>query len=806
MNNSNNNMKTILSKYENSKKSILEMSKNIINEANQKLTQKSIDFTKINEKDYQGQTIDNNKNRNDPYINLINKIKYLSNENQKFLSINKSIKKELINNTLLLSKKNNQLSYAQKEKSEFIEQINILQKDNEALMELIHDKNNDSYYYKNNYSNELLLIEEKENIIQQLNKQINTIKNNYENKLLNKSNEIKKLNKSVKELHESLKSYKKNISNVKKGNIIFDKNAKNNFKKINDNIKSQKIYDFSYVFMPSLGGNNKFPKDKLIIKRVDNFNFILNSLNLNLDINSFENNNNNNKLIEELENKISELKEKIVEKQNINDKIENENSILKNFTTNKSNINEDNEKTNENEKLKKYEADINSKDKQIKLLENKIITLENELKKFEELNKQKTDQLENKNLTKKKMLLDSKDNDNISQLKEELSEKDNEIEYLKIEIQELKTKLQDYEENFNSSSVNQNNENELDEKIKFLNKRNEYYQKLSSDYEKKINDLEKLNQNLKNEIENYQKEKNIKENGMSDTKESITKVPKKYSSKEYTILYDVKYKNLKWYLMVSKQQKEISMDNILVYNYDNMFWVPKINIIDIESFNYNKCSDDNNKEEKNNKEISFTSNVNNYSFHNNLDMINKIKSNNNESPKSKNENLFSLGNNNNIVDESNDYNKLMDKFKALLDKLNKINNKYNKLYKRYNELKEKAAQNNNIEVSFSEKEDSSNGIDMFNEDDNLNLNKNNREHQYYEQNQIELEATKKQLLMIKNIYKELEKKYQNIKQLCENLFSKLTLKKKEKEEFKALLQLMDFSDEKISLIIDKKKK
>ena len=79
-------------------------------------------------------------------------------------------------------------------------------------------------------------------------------------------------------------------------------------------------------------------------------------------------------------------------------------------------------------------------------------------------------------------------------------------------------------------------------------------------------------------------------------------------------------------------------------------------------------------------------------------------------------------------------------------------------------------------------------------------------HEYYESIQIELDATKNQLTVIKQIFKELEKKFETVKQICENLFSKISLKKKEKEEFKILLKVMDFTDEKISLIIDKKKK
>ena len=84
--------------------------------------------------------------------------------------------------------------------------------------------------------------------------------------------------------------------------------------------------------------------------------------------------------------------------------------------------------------------------------------------------------------------------------------------------------------------------------------------------------------------------------------------------------------------------------------------------------------------------------------------------------------------------------------------------------------------------------------------------KNEREQEYFESINIELEANKNQLKVVKEVFKELEKKFETVKKICENFFSRITLKKKEKEEIKILLKVMDFNDEQIDLIIDKKKK
>jgi chromosome segregation ATPase len=205
--------------------------------------------------------------------------------------------------------------------------------------------------------------------------------------------------------------------------------------------------------------------------------------------------------------------------------------------------------------------------------------------------------------------------------------------------------------------------------------------------------------------------------------------------------------------------------------------------------------------------------------------MNKNKQNsNNNSSSIKRGSIFSLGNVNMINDDnSNDYNKLMEKYKILLEKMSKIEEKNMKLQKSNTELKEKIKKinknSNNPKISIS---DDSNNFSNANDIGKLSImennfegegdiigklnNKNEREQEYFESMYIELEATKNQLKVVKEIFKEMEKKYETVKKICENLFSRITLKKQEKEEFKILLKVMDFTDEQIALIIDKRKK
>ena len=920
-NNSKNNpnIRKMIQNFEKTKKNLFELSKKFIEQNNineSKLYSRKSSSNSTNEKEKKNniskkemQLILMNNNienirKGIEYKELIDKIKYLSNninklekQNKQLSYINNNTKKELMNNTLLLSKKNSQLNLINKEKSQYISQINVLQKDNEALMELIKEKNNkDIKNGENTNIKELNIIKQKEKTINELNKKINE----FDKILIEKNNESNILSNKIKELNESLDFYKNEIQ--KKDNIIqqikIDNNNKNNTIINKQNVKNQfnnsdLIFEKSeeFLFIP----DNNFHQILLNIEQIDSFNFLfIKPKKTDININKED--------IEKLENKISELNSLVETKENEIKKYKNENSILKSFAKISKKNNEEDDDENNNQKLeeeinklrkekeiiseeknnleinfkkllsdnKNIELKLDSKNTEVKNLENNVKELEDQIKEIQMKNIEKIynepnssdkieEEKESRN-TKRNNLLEAdtdKNNEIIAQLKEELKEKENEIEYLKIELQELKSKMEENEDNYFDSSLKNSDINDkndkyniaLEEKIKFLTERNEYYQKLYDEDKLKLQNLENLNNKLKNEIEELKNKKineNNEENEENDSikvveniiEEKKEKNEKKYSLKNYSIISDTIYGEFKWYLLINKSDPSITekKDN---YNYDNLLWVPKINIIDID--NYNEVKNDNNEikkednaEKKSNKiykneihinrekEISFS----NISFNNNSDELNKNKQNsNNNSSSIKRGSFFSLGNMNIINDENNanDYNKLLEKYKTVLEKMNKTEENNIILQKKYSELKEKVKKinknNNNQKISIS---DDSNNFSNANDVGKLSIvdnnftgegdiigklnNKNEREQEYYESLYIELEATKNQLKVVKEIFKELEKKFDTVKKLCENLFSRITLKKKEKEEFKILLKVMDFSDEQIALIIDKKKK
>ena len=920
-NNSKNNpnIRKMIQNFEKTKKNLFELSKKFIEQNN--INESKLYSRKSSSNSTNGKEKNNNISKKEmqlilmnnnienirkgiEYKELIDKIKYLSNninklekQNKQLSYINNNTKKELMNNTLLLSKKNSQLNLINKEKSQYISQINVLQKDNEALMELIKEKNNkDIKNGENTNIKELNIIKQKEKTINELNKKINE----FDKILIEKNNESNILSNKIKELNESLDFYKNEIQ--KKDNIIqqikIDNNNKNNTIINKQNVKNQfnnsdLIFEKSeeFLFIP----DNNFHQILLNIEQIDSFNFLfIKPKKTDININKED--------IEKLENKISELNSLVETKENEIKKYKNENSILKSFAKISKKNNEEDDDENNNQKLeeeinklrkekeiiseeknnleinfkkllsdnKNIELKLDSKNTEVKNLENNVKELEDQIKEIQMKNIEKIynepnssdkieEEKESRN-TKRNNLLEAdtdKNNEIIAQLKEELKEKENEIEYLKIELQELKSKMEENEDNYFDSSLKNSDINDkndkyniaLEEKIKFLTERNEYYQKLYDEDKLKLQNLENLNNKLKNEIEELKNKKineNNEENKENDSikvveniiEEKKEKNEKKYSLKNYNIISDTIYGEFKWYLLINKSDPSIT-ENKDNYNYDNLLWVPKINIIDID--NYNEVKNDNNEikkednaEKKSNKiykneihinrekEISFS----NISFNNNSDELNKNKQNsNNNSSSIKRGSFFSLGNMNIINDENNanDYNKLLEKYKTVLEKMNKTEENNIILQKKYSELKEKVKKinknNNNQKISIS---DDSNNFSNANDVGKLSIvdnnftgegdiigklnNKNEREQEYYESLYIELEATKNQLKVVKEIFKELEKKFDTVKKLCENLFSRITLKKKEKEEFKILLKVMDFSDEQIALIIDKKKK
>ena len=912
----NSNFDKMIQKFENTKKNLFELSKNFIEQSNvndRKIYNKSIlnDFRNENPKNNNLSSKEmklllmnnniENITKGIEYKQLIDKIKYLSNninklqkQNKELSNINNDIKKELINNNLILSKKNNQLNLIQKEKSQYISQINVLKKDNEALMELIQEKNNKELNKEEKLnSNNLNLIKQKEKIINDLNKKINELVN----KISEKDDETNILNNKIKELNDSLKLYTKKIKENEK---IINQLQLENKNAINNNIIKQQDIKIS----------NKYTD--LIFEKSEEITFIPYYKKSNCSLNieqaislsfSFkkikkEKINVNNEEIEKFKNKISELSSIIESKENEIKKYKNENSILKNFTKNKKRHEkeEEDEEDDENnkqileqeiKKLKKENQNIleernnleinfkklisdnknlvlelDTKNIEIKKLENNVKELEDQIKEIQMKNIQRIYDEQNNNDSKKEKEKESEsrnkkysnllqadsdiNNEIINQLRDEIKEKENEIEYLKVELQELKSKAEENEDDNYDSMLknsetndknNEKNKSDLEEKIKFLTERNEYYQKLYNEDKIKLQNLENINNNLKNEIEELKKSKSIEQNEEKNPINIVDKNENKiFSLKDYNILCNKNYENLVWYLLVKKSDNFIKEKEN--YDYDNLLWVPKINIIDIDNYKEankeNEIKNDDNSEKLSNKifkneinknkekEINF---FNNFSFNNNSEELNKNKQNsNNNSNSIKPGSVFSLGNINIINEESNnDYNKLFEKYKLLLEKMSKTEESCMKLKKKNIELigkiKKINKNNDNLKISLSE---DSNNLSNANDLGKLSIvdnnfegegdiisklnSKNEREQEYLESINIELEANKNQLKVVKEVFKELEKKFETVKKICENFFSRITLKKKEKEEIKILLKVMDFNDEQIDLIIDKKKK
>ena len=855
------NIQKMIQNFEKTKKNLFELSKKFIEENNtneskiyskkssNNSTSEKVKNNNMSRKEMQLVLMNNNIEniqKGIEYKELIDKIKYLSNnvnklekQNKQLSFINNNTKKELINNNILLSKKDSQLNLINKEKSQYISRINVLKKDNEALMELIKEKNNrDINQGENSNINQLNLIKQKEKIINDLNKKINEL----ENKILEKNNETNILNNKIIELNISLQNYTNKIQekeNIIKQLQINNKNDKNII--IQQEIKSSSNFnDLIFEQIEQLAFISKKNNDKIIlnIENVASFNFLYKRI-IKEEINISK------EEIEELKKKISELNSSIESKENEIKKYKNENSILKSFAKNNKKNKVKDEEENDGDNIHKLEEEIkklkmekqeifeqknnleinfkkllsdnkntelilDSKNTEIKNLENNVKELEEQIKEIQMKNIQKiyndqdmNNKIEEENESrnnKRNILLEAdtdKNSEIIAQLKEEIKEKENEIEYLKIEIQELKSKMEENEDNYFDSSLKNSEINDkyndkynaLEEKIKFLTERNEYYQKLCDEDKAKLQNLENINNNLKNENEELKKNK-IEEKKEENNPINIIdkKEDKIYSAKNYDILADINYGELKWYLLTNKSDNLVKEND--KYNYDNLYWVPKINIIDLDIENNNEIKNEieikkeDNIEKHSNKiykseihinrekEISFS----NISFNNNSDEMNKNKQNsNNNSSSMKRGSIFSLGNVNMINDDnSNDYNKLMEKYKSILEKMNKIEEKNMKLQKSNTELKERIKKinknSNNQKISIS---DDSNNFSNANDIGKLSImennfegegdiigklnNKNEREQEYFESMYIELEATKNQLKVVKQIFKEMEK-------------------------------------------------
>ena len=281
---------------------------------------------------------------------------------------------------------------------------------------------------------------------------------------------------------------------------------------------------------------------------------------------------------------------------------------------------------------------------------------------------------------------------------------------------------------------------------------------------------------------------------------------------------------MKWYLMRKKQEKNNKEEND---TYDNLIWVPKIDVVDLNNFNKYINEEEKNYnseilnlikklEEKENM-ISILSfkleklekdfEINNT---NTYDSIGQNIKNKNNQVNYRFKNSISEEN---IMDDNRyacsiikDYSKSqksnekgipIEKYNNLLEKLNKTEENYEKTQRENTKLikykKLYLAQNNNISISN----------ENFNEDEELKLSDKKEENKTSTNKNNEI--SKEEDDYYKNKYNELEMKLKILKEGCKNILMKLTIPKKNKEEIKQILKLFEYSDIEISSIIGDKK-
>ena len=618
---------------------------------------------------------------------------------------------------------------------------------------------------------------------------------NYDN------NEEENINNIFEKLIKENKEYKAQINNMKKDN----EQLCNIIKRINNNNDTRT--NSSYFL------NNSQ---------------ISNIINYNTDIN-----NNNNNLIkkkketENLKNLLAEnkmLKIKLNEKEG---RINNNDKLNKEF---------------ENLKMKSesYIETINEKNSLIKSLNLNINNLKNELndtknnynyiKETSEKNKQNTENqikqlkslIEEKNIEIKKLINDKVDKDkkineqfnaisklnnsnkNLEKQKKEIMEKSEqqtqEISQLESIINVLNEKLKILGKKEKNEIINlDNNNNEIHSKristpsFKSPEEETDDINNLKKEDELLLNTVKKYETIFKNnnsEKANEENNKNIikpnTENKLNNTNEIINnyvptissmKINKLYTSNEFLILSDVSFNQFKWYLMKRKSTDEEISE---IDSYDNLLWVPVINIIDIEKFEYEELENTTEifnlikkLEEKENiiSKLSYKLSKLERGSDNNL--IN-IEENNEKEIDIKKSKAKSKSENNSIPIEK--YNELLDrlnKFEFNLEKLKKENSELIKYKKLYLESNEDNNPINNINIKKKQKQDYSNSDDEID---------------YYKKKCEELQ-------MLLNVFKEGVK----------NILTKLVIPKKDKGEIKQILKLFEFTKEETSIILGDKK-
>ena len=692
--------------------------------------------------------------------------------------------------------------------------INIILKNNK---EIKHNKIFVNYNIRNSANN--LSMKHKSSFVEKsinLNKtSIESIKNM---KIL--TEKINDLNNKIKEKDEHIKYIKKYINNP-----------------INNKDKENKISELSKNYLELNKENSNLKNELIRLKDIDKENQklkndikvanglfkkeikqkeeIIIKLNKSIKINEEGNKNINNENLS-LKEKNDEFKNSLIEKnkiiQEMNSQIANYKNQINDMNIKLKNNNDESRLVMEITSLKKINANLNKQLNEIKKKSNTNSDININL------NQEKDSDI---NIIKENYQKISEENKIIKKEKESLlkenNKKEEEIHKLKEIIDELNKKISSYSlsnsepssssNSFGIEVINYDSKNINNFNIEDFRKQNDKLIELKEAFNKYKNDKKIEISIYKNEFGDLKKENEELKVKLNENNIKI------YSSEEYNILCDKNYKNLQWFLLIKKT-------NEFSNTYENLIWVPRKKILNIEKFNDFESEND-----TRNKLL-----LDNYSkLEQKEEIISKLKYKIDCYEKIINNNSKDQQNNN--IDINNIE---IEKMNNMLNQLNNAEEKVKILQKENIQLKEELSKiNKSIKKSKSKKTSDSYklGYDknyeiVIDNNDNNNIKEvekeeNNEEDENYEEEEEEedddesesiindlrneLEKTKIDLDTAVNEYKNLENKFNELKENFSNLLIKMKIPKKHKDEMAKILKLLEFTDHEIIIIIDKKK-
>ena len=691
--------------------------------------------------------------------------------------------------------------------------INIILKNNK---EIKHNKIFVNYNIRNSANN--LSMKHKSSFVE---KSINLNKTSIEsiNNMKILTEKINDLNNKIKEKDEHIKYIKKYINNP-----------------INNKDKENKISELSKNYLELNKENSNLKNELIRLKDIDKENQklkndikvanglfkkeikqkeeIIIKLNKSIKINEEGNKNINNENLS-LKEKNDEFKNSLIEKnkiiQEMNSQIANYKNQINDINIKLKNNNDESRLVMEITSLKKINANLNKQLNEIKKKSNTNSDINIDL------NQEKDSDI---NIIKENYQKISEENKIIKKEKESLlkenNKKEEEIHKLKEIIDELNKKISSYSlsnsepssssNSFGIEVINYDSKNINNFNIEDFRKQNDKLIELKEAFNKYKNDKKIEISIYKNEFGDLKKENEELKVKLNENNIKI------YSSEEYNILCDKNYKNLQWFLLIKKT-------NEFSNTYENLIWVPRKKILNIEKFNDFESEND-----TRNKLL-----LDNYSkLEQKEEIISKLKYKIDCYEKIINNNSKDQQNNN--IDINNIE---IEKMNNMLNQLNNAEEKLKILQKENIQLKEELSKiNKSIKKSKSKKTSDSYklGYDknyeiVIDNNDNNNIKEvekeeNNEEDENYEEEEEEeddesesiindlrneLEKTKIDLDTAVNEYKNLENKFNELKENFSNLLIKMKIPKKHKDEMAKILKLLEFTDHEIIFIIDKKK-